>query len=156
MKIPLLVLNQASLDDFNADLEGPVAMARFRPNVVLAGGGAGSEQSWRQLKIGDLDLTYLAACERCELPNVNPATGSADREVIVRRGNELPLQVRGGVTRPDTSVMRELEEFEISFCRVGDVVMLHPPRLVPTVLIHRQCHRARGDRGEHSWPDGLL
>jgi uncharacterized protein YcbX len=87
---PLLVINEASLADFNAVLAEPVAMARFRPNIVISGAAAGTELNWGELALGDVLLNTIAACERCELPNVNPETGAADQDVYKALREHLP------------------------------------------------------------------
>lgn len=86
---PILLAAAESLADLNARLveakAAPVAMDRFRPNVVVAGvgpnGGAPwAEDSWAALaRAGDgLRLSLVKPCSRCKIPTVDQATGAFD------------------------------------------------------------------------------
>ena len=77
---PLLLINQASLDDLNRRLPEPVDMRRFRPNLVVSGAQPFEEDTWRTIRAGDLELALVKPCARCPIPCVNPDTGE--------RGNE--------------------------------------------------------------------
>ena len=56
---PLLVVSQAALDGLNARLvdagRAPVAMAQFRPNLVVADAAAHVEDVWHRVRIGPLN-----------------------------------------------------------------------------------------------------
>lgn len=77
----LLVVGQASLVDFNERLarqgHAPIAMERFRPNIVLDGLPAYEEDHVRTLRIGGALLRVVKPCARCTIPGVDPATGEA-------------------------------------------------------------------------------
>jgi uncharacterized protein len=51
---PLLVVTQASLDLLNQKLSRPVAVERFRPNLVISEAVAHEEDNWRRLRIGSV------------------------------------------------------------------------------------------------------
>ncbi len=75
---PLHILNLASVHDVARNmLKGtpPLGARNFRPNIVITGGEAYAEDSWKRTRIGSFE--YYVACRtvRCLLPNVNPATG---------------------------------------------------------------------------------
>lgn len=81
---PLHILNLASVHDVGKKLDQgapPIGALNFRPNIVITGGNAYEEDSWKRIAIGGYE--YYVACRtvRCLLPNVNPATG-------VRHGSE--------------------------------------------------------------------
>ena len=86
---PLLVLGQASLDEFNARLQAgghaPVGVERFRPNIVLADLEAHDEDRLDTLHIatgeGDVVLKPVKPCPRCPIPNIDPATALSSPEV---------------------------------------------------------------------------
>lgn len=86
---PLLVLGQAALDDLNARLQAaghaPVSMARFRPNIVLAGLEAHDEDRLDTLHItvdeGVVQLQPVKPCPRCPIPNIDPVTALSSPEV---------------------------------------------------------------------------
>jgi hypothetical protein len=85
---PLLVANQASLDELNGRLAAqgaaPVPMQRFRPNLVLQG-----LQPWDEDHIDEIDITtaegvvtlrLVKPCTRCSIPNIDPASAEAGPE----------------------------------------------------------------------------
>ena len=92
---PVLVISQASLDNFNekrAALGFPaVGMARFRPNIVLGSSANGPELlPHDEDRIGPLliataqgtaQLQPVKPCPRCPIPNVDPATGLSSIDV---------------------------------------------------------------------------
>ncbi|HEY4560404.1 MAG TPA: MOSC N-terminal beta barrel domain-containing protein [Lysobacter sp.] len=71
---PLLVISQAALDGLNARLASPVPMARFRPNLVVAGAAAHAEDGWRRVRIGGIEFDAVKACTRCVFTTLDPAT----------------------------------------------------------------------------------
>lgn len=81
---PLLLIGQASLDDLSARVGRPLEMLRFRPNLVVEGGAAYAEDSWRRIRIGDVEFRVAKGCTRCILTTIDPLTGerSADREPL--------------------------------------------------------------------------
>lgn len=62
---PILLTNQASLDDLNSRLEVPVGMNRFRPNIVLEGDIPFQEDSWKRIAIGEIEFALVKPCSRC-------------------------------------------------------------------------------------------
>jgi uncharacterized protein len=85
---PLLVASLDSLGDLNRRLaEGghdAVTMARFRPNLVLSGLQPWDEDLIDELVIdtdeGPARLKLVKPCSRCQIPNVDPATGTMQGE----------------------------------------------------------------------------
>lgn len=73
---PLLGVLQESLDDLNTRLAEPVPMARFRPNIVLAGAPAWSEDAWSTLTVGTTTLDAVKPCARCVVTTTDQATGA--------------------------------------------------------------------------------
>src|SRR5579875_1131129 len=73
---PVLVIGQASLDLLNEKLDEAVTMARFRPNLVVAGCAAHEEDGWRRVRIGEVELATVKACKRCAIPLVDPLTAA--------------------------------------------------------------------------------
>ena len=92
---PVLVISQASLDNFNEKLVAnghtAVGMERFRPNIVLGNPADGPELAPHDedrldlLEIGTpqgrVELKPVKPCPRCPIPNVDPATGVTSPEV---------------------------------------------------------------------------
>jgi uncharacterized protein YcbX len=72
---PLLLIGQASLDALSARLGRPLAMARFRPNLVVSGAEAFAEDSWKRIRIGGTTFRLAKPCERCVFTTVDPDSG---------------------------------------------------------------------------------
>lgn len=82
---PLLIANQASLDDLNARLiakgQSPVPMDRFRPNIVIEGEWEAFDEDVTALvSIGDVRLALVKPCTRCPMPNIDQLTGERYEE----------------------------------------------------------------------------
>jgi uncharacterized protein YcbX len=75
---PLLLVGQASLDALNARLAQAVPMARFRPNLVVAGGAPHAEDGWRRVRVGAVAFDVVKPCTRCVFTTVDPQHGTFD------------------------------------------------------------------------------
>ncbi|MCY4148656.1 MAG: MOSC domain-containing protein [Gammaproteobacteria bacterium] len=85
---PLLLANQASLDDLNSRLSQPVGMERFRPNIVIGGQSPFEEDRWRRIEINGIALRFAQCCARCSVPTVNPETGIIEGPEPIRTLSE--------------------------------------------------------------------
>lgn len=104
---PLLVCGSASLADLNARLAArgavPVAMQRFRPNLVLDGLPPFEEDTLRELVVttdeGPVVLRLVKPCVRCAIPNVDPATAEVQLEPgATLAGFRSDPRMDGGIT----------------------------------------------------------
>ena len=116
---PLLVANQASLEELNARLAAkgatPVTMQRFRPNLVLAGLSPFDEDHIETLEItteqGAVRLRLVKPCVRCSIPNVDPISAQTSHEP----GDTLAsfradARMKGGITFGVNAVIIEGHE----------------------------------------------
>ncbi|KAF9532098.1 MOSC N-terminal beta barrel domain-containing protein [Crepidotus variabilis] len=96
---PMLILSEESTIEVEKQLRGyvgtqgieerwksdSIVIERFRPNIVVKGGGPFAEDEWEEISIGDPGsaprITLVSKCTRCLLPNVDPATGEKDKAV---------------------------------------------------------------------------
>ena len=83
---PILLISEESLGDLNSRLENPVPMNRFRPNLVVKGCDPYAEDGWNQIRIGDVLVTIVKPCARCEVTTI-------DKETLER--NKEPLKTLG-------------------------------------------------------------
>ncbi|WP_425636101.1 MOSC domain-containing protein [Algoriphagus yeomjeoni] len=73
--MPYLIIGQKSLEDLNSKLDEMVPMNRFRPNIVFTGGEAFEEDSWKKIRIGQVDFQVIKPCARCVMITVEQNTG---------------------------------------------------------------------------------
>ena len=110
---PVLVISEASLDQFNEKLLAQgvpaVGMARFRPNIVLGSPANGpalmahDEDRLDQVQIataqGVVRLRPVKPCARCPIPNIDPATALSSPQVgDTLQGYRQDGRVDGAVT----------------------------------------------------------
>jgi uncharacterized protein YcbX len=72
---PVLLNNQASLDDLNRRAGSPIPMDRFRANVVVEGLEPYAEDEIESLIAPDVELVYVSVCERCIMTTTDQSTG---------------------------------------------------------------------------------
>lgn len=78
---PLLIISEASLAGLNQRISAhdssvaPIAMERFRPNLVVNDCSEFAEDTWRRLRIDDCDFESSGPCERCVMTTLDPQTG---------------------------------------------------------------------------------
>lgn len=99
---PALVLGEASLHDLNDRLVAsgtePVPLDRFRPNLVLTGSVAYAEDTWSNLRVGEVDFLCAGPCARCVVVTTDQATGERHAEPLrtlarYRRSPQDPSEV---------------------------------------------------------------
>jgi MOSC domain-containing protein len=101
---PLLLANTASLDALNdaiaesGSLEGPLPMTRFRPNVVITGAPAWTEDTWTggRIRIGAVTFRVAKPCARCVVTTTDQETGERGRE---------PLRTLGRIRHIDQDLL---------------------------------------------------
>lgn len=81
---PYLIISQASLDDLNARLGSTdqMDMDRFRPNLVIAGGGAFQEDGWQRIDVGGTTFDLVKPCARCVITTTDQRTGERGKEPL--------------------------------------------------------------------------
>jgi uncharacterized protein len=113
---PFLLISEESLADLNTRLPSPLPMNRFRPNIVVAGGGAPYlEDRWRQIQIGGIDFHLVKACARCTITTTDQDTGVQGKE---------PLTTLAGYRRVERGVLfgQNLIHGGQGTLRLGDAV----------------------------------
>lgn len=95
---PLLLTTEASLAALNDALPdgfGPLAMGRFRPNLVVGGAMPWAEDHWRRIRIGAMSFRVVKPCARCAIVTQDEATG------IARPPAREPLATLNRIHRSD-------------------------------------------------------
>ncbi|KAK3730362.1 hypothetical protein QZH41_014839 [Actinostola sp. cb2023] len=72
---PLLVTTTEALAALNNELDTPITMARFRPNVIINGTKTFDEDNWKQLKVNDVEIRCMKNCDRCVMTTIDPDLG---------------------------------------------------------------------------------
>lgn len=75
---PIHLVSEASLEALNAELDSPITIHQFRPNIVIKGCSAFEEDTWSQVMIGDCVFKNVIETARCNLITVNPKTAKRD------------------------------------------------------------------------------
>lgn len=81
----VLLVNGASIAELAKHAGMDVPAARFRANVVVDGFPAWSEESWKRVRLGDLELEITKPCARCKIITIDQWTGS--------EGPRVPLEI---------------------------------------------------------------
>ncbi|CAD6587684.1 MAG: hypothetical protein ASARMPRED_003218 [Alectoria sarmentosa] len=121
---PLHILNLASVRDVESKLqEGapPLSARNFRPNIVITGGGAYDEDSWKRIKIGGYHYYVSCRTVRCLLPNVNPITGHRHRSEPNRTLKDFRC-IDAGDAKNACLGMQMVPALEDSQIQVGDEI----------------------------------
>jgi len=79
---PFLILSEASLADLNARLQHPIAMERFRPNIVVSGSEPYAEDGYQRVRLGEISFRGPKRCERCVITTLDPETGESSTEPL--------------------------------------------------------------------------
>jgi uncharacterized protein YcbX len=73
---PYLLASSASLQNLNAQLESPVPIHRFRPNIVISGAPPFAEDNWKLIQIGDVRFRSARPCIRCGVTCTDQESGT--------------------------------------------------------------------------------
>lgn len=79
---PFLLIGENSLVALNQAMQLDLSMARFRPNLVIAGCPSYAEDSWREIRIGDINFRLPKPCSRCSVPTIDPETAQTGKEPL--------------------------------------------------------------------------
>ncbi|WP_227803917.1 MOSC domain-containing protein [Marinomonas profundi] len=71
---PYLLTTHASLAELNRTCPQVIQMAQFRPNLVIQGNQAFAEDSWKRIRIGNVEFENVKPCVRCIFTTLHPQT----------------------------------------------------------------------------------
>jgi uncharacterized protein YcbX len=80
--LPILIASEASYQLVEQHLGTSFDWMRFRANVIIAGMEAFEEDTWAEFTLGEVRLFGAKPCARCQLINVEPATGEVDKSML--------------------------------------------------------------------------
>ncbi|RTZ17626.1 MOSC domain-containing protein [Vibrio aquaticus] len=73
---PILVISEASLEELNRSSPETHTMDQFRTNLVVSGTEPFAEDSWKRIRIGEVEFEAVKPCERCILTTVDVDKGA--------------------------------------------------------------------------------
>ncbi|WP_372871302.1 MOSC N-terminal beta barrel domain-containing protein [Shewanella sp.] len=73
---PLLLISEASLEDLNLRSDAISQMSQFRTNLVVSDTRAFEEDTWKRIRIGEVEFDVAKPCGRCVMTTVLPGTAS--------------------------------------------------------------------------------
>ncbi len=79
---PFLLISMASIAFLQKKLPFDLDVRRFRPNIVVDGCEAFAEDSWSQIRIGEIEFQLVKPCARCVMPSINMETAQIQKEVM--------------------------------------------------------------------------
>ncbi|MGI4872360.1 MAG: MOSC domain-containing protein [Janthinobacterium lividum] len=95
---PYLLVSEESLAYLNQQLPQPVPMNRFRPNLVVRGGGPDAEMSWNDFRIAGQPFRSVRGCGRCVVTTIDQGTAQKSA------GGE-PLRTLATYRKPGSKVL---------------------------------------------------
>ena len=93
---PYLVLSEKTVEHLNTQLQTPVLMNRFRPNIVISTSAPHEEDVVGQLTFGDTIFQNVKPCGRCVMINNNQEAATMGKE---------PLATLSGYRKQGNSVL---------------------------------------------------
>jgi uncharacterized protein YcbX len=85
---PVLMISRESLAELNRRLPEAIPMARFRPNIVIEGVAAHTEDAMTRFRLGSVVLRGVKHCTRCPITTTDQQTGA-------RHPRQEPLRTLG-------------------------------------------------------------
>ena len=79
---PFLIISENSLKSLNQAMGLNLPMSRFRPNLVIADCPSYSEDCWREIRIGKIELRLPKPCSRCAIPTIDPENAQTGKEPL--------------------------------------------------------------------------
>lgn len=79
---PILIISEESLHDLNGRLDSAVPMNRFRPNLVVKGCEPFAEDTWKRIRIGDVEMALVKPCPRCVVTTIDKETLKKNKEPL--------------------------------------------------------------------------
>ncbi len=79
---PILIISEASLQDLNSKLVSALPMNRFRPNIVLQNCEPFAEDTWKRIRIGDVEMALVKPCPRCVVTTIDKETLEQNKEPL--------------------------------------------------------------------------
>ncbi len=131
---PLLLISQASLDDLNSRMSLPthqkISMSQFRPNIVVDDCNAFAEDSWKHIRIGEVEFEVAKPCSRCVFTTINPNNAELNQQQEPLRTLKNYRQVASG----DVMFGQNLIALNQGSIKQGDEIIILKKQSSPTFI----------------------
>ncbi|NMP31682.1 MOSC domain-containing protein [Thalassotalea sp. M1531] len=131
---PLLLISQASLDDLNSKLKHAVSMKQFRPNMVVSGCEPFAEDSWRHIRIGEVEFELTKPCSRCIFTTVDPITAEKHHQ----QEPLATLKSYRKVEKGDVMFGQNLIPLNKGQIKIGDKITVLDQQTPPTFITSKK------------------
>jgi hypothetical protein len=84
---PILIISEESLTDLNSRLDSPLPMNRFRPNLVVKGCEPFAEDTWKRIRVGEVEMALVKPCPRCVVTTTDQETLEKNKEPLKTLSN---------------------------------------------------------------------
>ena len=79
---PVLIISEASLRDLNSRLDSALPMNRFRPNIVVKDCEPFVEDTWKRIRMGDVEMAVVKPCPRCVITTIDKKNLEQNKEPL--------------------------------------------------------------------------
>jgi hypothetical protein len=79
---PILIISEESLRDLNSKLGAALPMNRFRPNIVVQNCAPFAEDTWKRIRIGNVEMALVKPCPRCVVTTIDKDTLEKNKEPL--------------------------------------------------------------------------
>ncbi|NOH71207.1 MOSC domain-containing protein [Vibrio pectenicida] len=95
---PMLVIGQGSLDELNRRSPEQHSMDQFRSNLIVSTTEPFEEDSWKRIRIGEVEFESVKPCERCILTTIDVSKGKLrETKEPLKTLSQFRANERGGV-----------------------------------------------------------
>ena len=143
---PLLLISQASLDELNSRLKQPVSMRQFRPNMVVQDCEPFAEDTWRHIRIGEVEFELTKPCTRCVFTTVDPDTGEKHSQLEPLATLKTFRQVAKG----DVMFGQNLIPLNQGQIRLGDQVTVLDRQFAPEFVNVKAVSHSNANKNKKS------
>jgi molybdenum cofactor sulfurtransferase len=129
---PYLLISESSVNQLSlaSGKKEAISPSVFRPNFLLTGNGAYSEDLYKKIMIGSVRFDVLGQCRRCHMVCVDPEKGVKEKE-----GGDVYLGL-GKTRKKDNGVVfgvhMALTDSTDGFVKVGDPVVVEERNAMDT------------------------
>ncbi len=130
---PILLISQQSLAQLNQKLgaNNRVTMSQFRPNLVVDGCDGFAEDTWKHIRIGEVEFEVTSPCSRCIFTTINPETAETNKLQEPLTTLKTFRQVEDG----DVMFGQNLVPLNQGQIKLGDKVEVIETKQAPTFVI---------------------